>query len=82
MGTHDGRGLGADGGGHALDLGVGLVDELGDGGLIALFLGLGVLGRVRREAQVGLDGDARNADADAIRCVNSLVHLVPLRSGR
>ena len=80
--AHDRGGLGADGGGHALDLGIGLLDELGDGGLVALLLGLGVLGRVRREAQVGLNGDARDADADAVRCIYSLVHLVPLRFGR
>lgn len=43
VGAHDGGGLLADGLGHALDLGVGLLDELGDRGLITLLLGLGVL---------------------------------------
>ena len=74
VGAHDGGGLLADGLGHALDLGVGLLDELGDRGLVTLLLGLGVLRRVRREGQVRLHGDASDADANAVRCVDSLVH--------
>ena len=82
VGAHDGGGLLAHRHLHALDLGVGLLDELDDGGGIALLLIAGILGLVRREAQVGLHGDARDADADAIRCVDSLVHLFPLLPGR
>ena len=74
VGAHDGGGLLADGLGHALDLGVGLLDELGDRSLVTLLLGLGVLRRVRREGQVRLHSDASDADANAVRCVDSLVH--------
>ena len=82
VGAHDGGGLLAHGLRHALDLGVGLLDELGDGGGVALLLVAGVIRLVRSEAQVGLNGHARDADPDAVRCVNSLVHVLPHPSGR
>ena len=83
MGAHDGGGLLAHGLRHALDLGVGLLDELGDGGGVALLLVAGVIGLVRHEAQVGLDRDARDTNANAVRCVDSLVHVTPyLRAAR
>ena len=74
VGPHDGGGLLADGLGHASDLSAGLLDELGNGGSVALLLVAGVLRSVRRKAEVRLDGDTRHADADAIGCVDSLVH--------
>ena len=77
VGAHDGGGLLAHGLRHALDLGVGLLDELGDGSRVALLLGLCVRGRVRREGQVRLDRDTSDADANAVRCVDSLVHELP-----
>ncbi len=76
MGAHDGRGLGANGLGHAVDLRVGLLDELGNGSLVALLLGLGVGRSVRREGQVGLHSHTGDTDADAVGCVNTFVHIL------
>ena len=77
MAAHDlGLGL-AHGLLHVVGLGLGLLAEDGERVRVALLLGSGVRNLVRLEGQVGLDGDHDVADADALRCVDTLVHVIP-----
>ena len=63
---------------HAVSLLLRLLTEGVEGGLVArLLLLVGVLVRGGHVGQVGLDGHAGDADADAIRCVDTLVHAIP-----
>ncbi len=63
---------------HAVGLGLRLGAEGVEGGLVAgLLLLIGVLVRSGHVGQVRLDGDASDANADAVRCVNTLVHSIP-----
>ena len=79
MGAHNARLFFEAGGLHALDLAVGLLDEAVAGGQVAGLLGLLVLRRGGREGKVGLDGNAGDADTDAIRCINTFEHEAPPR---
>ena len=74
MGTHDLGGFLADGLGHALDLGVGLIDELLESGDVALLLLRGVVRLERRERQVGGDCYLCDTNTVAVGCVYTFVH--------
>ena len=59
---------------HVVRLGLGLLAEDGQSGLVALLLGGDVGDLVGLKREVGIDGNHDAADTDALRSVNSLIH--------
>ena len=59
---------------HVVGLSLGLLAEDRKSVLIALLLCCRISNLVRFKRQVGIDGDHNGADADALGCVDSLIH--------